>query len=724
MNRLLYLLCILCSFPFLLLGQGTTTIQTPFGPKEVPAPAGQPAAVPAPPGQPPTTAAPPTVVQQAPPAQNPPTPNADAQQARQPGALPQDDAASPVQLNLLNQDVRQVIQIIGASLGLNYIIDPAIKGTVDISTSETLRRSDLLPILETILKINGATMIKTGNFYQIVPSNSAAKQPIEVIDQQRQAIAPDDQVVMQIVRMKFVAASEMGRILTQLLSDAGSIIVHETGNIILLTDRRSNIRKLLGIVDEFDTAVFQGERVRLLPVKNNRARDLVDDLRTIFTGYGMSDKQSAIRLIVIDRLNSILVVTPNSDVFPEVERWLTTLDQPSASAGIHNFVYKVKNAKAADLQKVLSQLYGLQVQSANTGLIPNPAFAQPLAGGNSAIQAVPGAVPGAVLGAVPPQSPQTGQSPLQPIAVAASSPTTALRIIADELNNALVIQASPQEFAEIERTLNELDVLRRQVLVDAQVYEIALDDSLAFGVTAALQNRGTLANPQTTASFSAGTGGGAPALAAQTFAFIGRTRELVMFLNASENRSRVKTLSAPSVLVSDNGTAQFEVGTQVPIPTSSSISPVQSGGTNLFAQTISYQQTGVILQVRPQINESGNVTMDISQEISSAGANTVSAIVAPVIGKSAVTSSVIVQDGQTIAIGGFIRENTDLERNRIPLVGRIPVMGVLFGNTSNSKTRTELIVLITPHVLRTHGDADLATDELKTKLKEIRSLLK
>src|SRR5262249_36293414 len=128
--------------------------------------------------------------------------------------------------------------------------------------------------------------------------------------------------------------------------------------------------------------------------------------------------------------------------------------------------------------------------------------------------------------------------------------------------------------------------------------------------------------------------------------------------------------------------------------------------------------------VKPQINESGNVTMDISQEISQAGANTVSAIVAPVIGKSAVTSTVVVEDGQTIALGGFIRENVDLERNRIPLIGRLPGAGILFGNTSNSKSRSELIVLITPHVLRTHADADAATDELKAKLREIKQLLK
>jgi general secretion pathway protein D len=691
-------------FSALLLGQGTQTIQTPFGPAVIKVPQAEQPAAQAPAQVPAATA--PVTATQTPPAAPPPGGAVAGQPAPQQSTVPAQNEASGVALHLVNQDIRQVIQIIGAELNLNYLIDPAVKGTVDINTSETLRRSDLLPILESILKINGATMIKTGNFYQIVPANTAVKQPIEVLDQ-RATTAPDDQIVMQIIRMRFVAAGEMKNILSPFLTDAGNIVAHETGNIILLTDRRSNIRKLLGILDEFDTSSFEGERVRLLPVKSNRARDVIDDLKTIFSGYAMSEKQSAIRFVAIDRLNSILVVTPNASVFPEVERWLTTLDQPVATAGSRNWVYKVKNAKAADLQKVMTELYGLRTP------LPVP---QTGASGGSLNPAInPQTQPA---GSLPPAASQAQQQQVPLAGGTTNSQTLPIRIIADETNNALVIQATAQEYAEMQRTLEQLDVLRRQVLVDAQVFEVTLDDTLTFGVTAQLQSRGTLNPAQTTASFLGST------LTGTTFAFVGRTRELVAFLNASDNRSKVRTLSAPSVLVSDNGTAQFEVGTEVPIPTSSSVSPVQSGGTNLFAQTISYQTTGVILNVKPQINESGNVTMDINQEISAAAANTVSTLVAPLIGKSAVTSTVVVEDGQTIALGGFIRETTDLERTRIPIVGRIPVVGTLLGNTSNAKTRTELIVLITPHVLRTHADADAATDELKARLKEMKSLLK
>jgi general secretion pathway protein D len=696
----------------IILAQGTTVIQTPFGPKEVPASE-----------NPPATQTPPPAAQTPAPTTQPATPVAvpavpsPAENPNPAAARPEPQAATPLQgdtagvaLHIVNGDIRQVIQIIAEALKLNYVVDPGVHGTVDINTSETLPRSELMPVLESILKINNATMIRSGSFYQIVPSNTAAKQPIEVVDQ-RARVAPDDQVVMQILRMKFVAATEISKILTQYLSEAGSIVAHDVGNIILITDRRSNIRKLLEIVDEFDTAVLQGERIRLLPVKSNNARDVIEDLKTIFSGYGLSDK-SAIRFIAIDRLNSILVVTPNPAVFTEIERWLGTLDQPVATAGTRNFVYKVKNAKASDLQKVLADLYGQTALSMAGGPTNLTAYSQPPNPPNPVL-ANPSNVP-----ANGPATNGTGQQNGLPRG--ATTTSFGIRIIADETNNALVVQATAQQYAEILRTLEDLDVLRRQVLIDAQVFEVVLDDSLSFGVSAKLQNRDLTATRQTTAAVSSPTG-----LDVSTFAFIGRTRELLMFLNATENRSKVKTLSAPSVMVTDNGQAQFEVGTEVPIPTSSTPSTVQSGGSTLFAQTIQFRNTGVILQVKPQINEGGNVTLDISQEISQAGANNISSLTtAPVIGKSAVTSQIVVEDGQTIAIGGFIRENNDIARNRVPLVGRIPIAGALFGSTTSSKTRSELIVLITPHVLRTHQEADVATDELKTKLKEIKGLLK
>ncbi len=670
---------------------GPNLQQTPFGVREIPPAPGSTPTAPAQPQTEPATPQAPAAT----PAAAQPAPGAGPQAPPQPAEPQRPDDIVPISLHLDNADIYQVIHIIADNLALNYIIDPGIKGTVNINTSGTLRRSDLLPILETLLKINGATMVKVGNFYQILPTPAAIRQPLPVL--QADQAQGDDQIVIQIVRMKFVAASEMARLLTPYLSEGANIVTHDAGNILLISERRSNLRKLLELIDVFDSKVFEGDRVRLFPVKNNLVRDLINDLKSVFAGYGLSETGGAIRFLPLERMNSILVVTGNPEIFAEVDRWIARLDQPLATAGFRNYVYRVRNSKASDLQSVLQNLYGRS--AAPTVTTPPQQQPQP--------QPAPAPFP-----AAPPSD-----------VVSAAAPTGPIRIIGDQITNSLIIQATPQEWAEIERTLQQLDVLPRQVLIDAQIYEVSLDESLSIGLSATLQNSEIIKNPQTTASF--GTGGGAPALAAQTFAIVGRTRQLIAFLNASENRNRVRTLSAPSVLVKDNMVADFQVGAEVPIPTSSAVAAgVQAGGNSVFTQTIAFRNTGVIMRVRPQINEGGSLTLEVSQEVSQAGANNTSAIAAPVIGKSSVNSTIVVQDNETIAIGGFIHENKDLTRSRLPLLGRIPVAGVLFGSTNNSSSRSELIVLITPHVVRTREEAESATEELKARLREVQKLVK
>ncbi len=609
-------------------------------------------------------------------------------------AQAQPDQDVPVLFNFDNFNINQAIQTIARILGINYVVDPQVRGTVNIGMSGNVRRSELFGVFEAILKMNGATMIKAGNFYQIVPANTAVRMPIEV-QRALPAVAPDDQIVLQVLPMKFVTADEMARLLTPYLSEAGNIV--SQGSVLLVTDRRSNLRKLLEIVDEFDSRAFQGERVRILPVKNNRVKDVVDDLKTVFSGYALSNN-TAIRFLTIERMNSVLVVTPNPDVFPEVERWLDRLDQALPTAGLRNYVYKAKNAKAVDIQKVLTELYREQFQATQPGQQQQSPLVSP---------AAPVGAPTVV-----PAPESTG------VAVASARLSGQLRIVADTINNALVIQATPQDYEAILRTIEELDVLPRQVLIDTQIYEVSLDHSLSLGLSAILQSQGTLKQPApTTASFT--TSG----LAASTFAFIGRSQELVAFLNASENRGRVRTLSAPSILVSNNSTAQVNIGAEVPIPTSTAASGAQQNGSTLFAQTIAFRDTGVILSVTPQINDGGNVTLTIAQEVSQASANTTSSINAPVIGKSSVKSVIVIQNGETIPLTGFIRDSDTLSRNRVPLLGSIPGAGVLFGNTTKQNTRSELIVLITPHVITTIDERAAAAEELRNKLKETKRVI-
>ncbi len=286
--------------------------------------------------------------------------------------------------------------------------------------------------------MNGATMIKVGNLYQIVPASDAVREPLQVREHATTQSEPDDEMVMEIVRMKFVSATEMDRMLLPYLSEGGNIVVQDAGNVLLITDRQSNLRKLLDIINIFDSNAFEGDRVRILPVKNGQAKDVADDLRTVVSGYSFSDKSSTVRFLPLDRLNSILVVASNADIFPEIEKWMDRLDKsPSTGGGTKTYVYRCKNTRATEIQKVLSALYGQATagteSNAAAGWI-RPTRWSVFSGANSQVGTVgqqiqPGSSPAER--SADPETPHS-KAPLSTVISARN-----IRIITDESNNAL-----------------------------------------------------------------------------------------------------------------------------------------------------------------------------------------------------------------------------------------------------------------------------------------------
>ncbi len=609
-----------------------------------------------------------------------------------------------IRLRLDRADLHQVINIIGNELKLNYVVDPRVKGTVTINTAGEFRRAGLLALLETILRINGASIVKTGNFYQIVPANVGKTLPIPIRTQSTEEMKDENALVMQVVSMQVVLASDMEKILGSFLSEEGNMVVHTTGNILIITERGSNLKRLLELVNIFDSEVFQSQRVQLYPIKNNSSKNLLPDLESVFAGYALSERGSAIRFISIDRINSILAISPNPKSFLEVEKWIEKLDRPVENVGMRNYFYKIENGEARNIATLLLQIYSHQQ--------PPTEEAAPLV-------PAPGAAPGL---------PEAGRP--QPERMPVPLLQSEINVVADEINNAVIIRCTPQDYEIIKETIKELDLVPRQVLIDAKIYEVTLTGALSMGVAAFLQSRSrpiVPAPPGTTASFSASSVGSLlPGLNVSTFTVIGQSRELVAFLNAQESRSRTKVLSSPSIIASDNKNARIQVGAEVPILTSQGLVPGgQIGGTSLFTNTVQNRSTGVILTVTPRINSSGWVTLKIQQEVSAPVAPQAGAgIQSPSISIRSVDTQVTVKDGETIAIGGIISENKGLTKNRVPLLGDIPGLGLLFGNTSYSNARTELIALITPHVIQDIEAAADITEELKTQLKTMKKDLR
>lgn len=690
-----------------------------------PAPGAAPAGAGAPAGaqQP---AAPAQALAPAPPAAPPQTPA--------PGQPPAGSGSARVSLHLENANMLQVIGIIAAELKMNYIIDPNVKGVVNINTLGELRQEDLLPLLQAILRANGATAVQSGSFWRIVQSKEAPRIPVPITQDATGASLPaDDRVVMNVVPLRFVTAGDMSKILSTYLSETGQIVAHEPGNILLITDTSRSMKRLMELIGVFDTDALVRQRVRVFPVENARASDLVKDLQQIFSAYALSEKSTAVRFMPIERMNLILVVSSNPSIYPEIQQWLEKMDKPVRKVGIQNFVYKVENGSAENLAAVLSNLYGVGKtlpRPGGLGAGPGSMPGFPGTGGGLIAPAAGGVMGAATGGAGVSPSAAAGAvgASASEISVTAAGGTleAPVRIVPDIINNTLLIQATPQDYETIRETLKQMDIIPRQVLIEAKVFEVNLSGALAFGVEAFLQQRSETDRRLFGQFAQKGVGVFTnPGLSLSTGTLVGRARELLLFLNAQENRGRTRVLSAPTVLASDNQPAHIQVGAEVPILTSQGVvAGAQVGGTNLFTNTIQQRDTGVILSVTPRINPSGIVTLQIQQEVSSPQPPAAGSINSPSILKRSVSTQVTIKDGETIALGGIISENRIYSKSRVPLLGDIPGLGLLFGSTSYSTARTELIVLLTPRVMQSVDDIQQVTDEFKSKLKDLRKLLR
>ena len=668
-------------------------IQTPFGVIRQPKARTRPAASQAAPVPAEAQAAPPASDEAAAPAPETPSDPAAAA-APQPSGPSGSDTR--FRFNCVDCDLLEFVRNIANELKLNYIVDPKVQGVVNILTYGEMRRSDLLSLLETVLEINGAAIVKTGPVHRILPSPNARQLPLSIRRGPAAADSPaESSRVLQIVPVNFVPASDMAELLTPFLSNGADITYHRAASFLVVTETPSNIGKLLELVRIFDADVFGGKRVRVYALENTRATNLALELEVIFAGYA-NVEESPIRFIPIPRLNSVLAVSPNAGGFEEVDRWISRLDQAGQNQEIRNYFVKIQNGDAVAIAGLLLKIYGagkreeafLPSESTQAGNL-QPGGAEPLARSEEIVQ---------------------GE----------------IKIVAGELNNALIVQCSPQDYEIIEETVRELDRVPRQVLINVKIYEVVLDEDLSMGISAFLQERAKPVIPGPSAA-TAGYGnaaGGSGALNLATRVLTGDTRELVAFLNAQETRSRSRVLSAPTVIASDNIAANIQVGSSIPILTSQGVVPGGTGGSSLFSNTIRNRNTGVILNVTPRINAGGWVTLAVQQEVSSPGAPPAAGIQSPSINIRSVETQVTIKNGQTIAIGGIISESNGLSRNGLPVLSRIPGLGLLFGHTSRKKVRTELIALITPHVIEDIEQAADLTEELKSSLEELKKELR
>jgi general secretion pathway protein D len=719
---------------------------------------------------------------QAPPAPpTPPVPPAAAPQQTPPAPPPGGTApAAPAagagfSLNLTNATLAEVVDILARQLKINYILDQAVKGTVTINTYGELRLPDVMPLLETILRMNGATAVQVGNIYRIVPSTQAVRLPIAPRADQKD-LPEDERMVLNLIALRYVSATEIAKVLSPFLGEGAVMTVLDSGNLLLVQDNSRSMRRTMELLALFDNDTFAQQRVRLFEVKNSQASSLVRELDRIFAAYALSEKNSAVKFLPIDRISSVLAVSPNPNSFPEVQKWIEKLDTPVTVGGVQNFIYKVQYGLAEQLAATMLSLYGVnmggygggyggygqqQYESSyggfQQGQFPGGGgigggrggfggrgggmgggMGMGMGGYGGGYIQLPGAAPapgpaaaGAAPGAAAPGTAADqaatdrtgtylGAQTFGPTNQATGLGGSIIRIVPDTVNNVIIVQSTQQEWEVIHKTIAQLDIAPRQVLIDAKIYEVTLTDAFSSGVQAYLQQQG--ASPLNTRKLVGSAVAGQFHLSIGQL--IGNTRELIAVLDAQTTHGRSRIISAPSVIATDNLQASINVGAEIPVLTSQGlVGGAQSSGTSLFTNTVSSRNTGVILSLTARVNASGIVTMVINQEVSSALPLSSSGIQSPSIQKRSVQTQVTVEDGNTVAIGGVMLESNLYTADRLPVLGRIPYLGAAFGSTSISKSKTELIVLLTPHVIYDENEVVSMSEELKGRLKELRKIM-
>ncbi len=616
-------------------------------------------------------------------------------------------------LNFEGESLQSVVHtILGEVLQETFVIGPGVSGQVTFSTSKPVSRDQLMPILELLLRWNGAAMVYTEGRYHILPIAEAVKGNLTpVLTKKAQAMGYE----VRVVPLKYIDANEMAKILEPYVRDGAMVRVDPLRSMLFLAGTQEELRNYQKTVDIFDVDWLAGMSVGIYPLQTVDVESITTELTNIFGLDTESPLAGMFRFVPLERLASIMVITPQKAYLEKAREWIDRLDRGAAGSGMQLYVYRVKNLEAQVLADYLSQLFGGQKgggQKRNTSrgtLAPGLQAAQ-----KSSISNFNSNRQTANNRGVKENKSNSGGSVL-------STEEGDIHITSVIETNSLLIQATQSQYTSIQAAIERIDEEPLQVLIESQVLDVELNENLAFGVNWFLTNNPDLVpegagNPNgkyiDTIEFGGSTNFfstiSRPVKAGRTF--------VQATISALDSVTDVRSLAAPSLLVRNNATATITVGTQVPVQ-SSSISTTN----DRVVSSAQYVSTGVTLTVTPRINPGGLVYMDIEQEVSRPGARDpdVSTSGNPPISTKTVNSQVAVQSGQTIFLGGLISESSSKGRTGVPFLNRIPGIGRLFGSSTKDTNRTETVVMITPTVIENTADLKAVSDDIRTEFKKV-----
>jgi general secretion pathway protein D len=567
--------------------------------------------------------------------------------------------AEQITLNLNNADIEALIKTVSEHTGKNFVIDPRVKGKVTVISAHPMNREEFYQVFLSILEVHGFSTVPSGSLIKIVPDVKAKQAGIPTLSDLNQL--PGDQVVTRIIQVQNVTATQLVPILRPLIPQEGHLAAYPATNVLIISDRRQNVDRLLKIIGQIDQV--SDSSIEVVTLQHASAAEVVRIINGLQEPAAKGGADRSVKLVADERTNSVLISgDPTSRLRTKV--LIEHLDTPFDNAGNAQVIY-LKYANATDLVTVLT-------------------------GVSESIE----------------QGKQAGGK-------AAGKPGIPINIQADEAANALIITAPPDQFRALEAIIRKLDIRRAQVLVEAIIAEVSYDKAKRLGVQWIVDGTPSGSGPVGVINLgtsrisdlaTAVASGGAVSLGSGTLIGGGKfdsdSVNFAALIQALESDSASNILSTPSLMTLDNQEAEIVIGQNVPFITGSYTA---TGGTtssvNPF-QTVQREDVGLTLRVKPQINEGNAVKLEIEQEVSSIDTTATTGASDIVTKKRNIKTVVMVEDGDTVVLGGLIDENLQQTEEKVPILGDVPLLGALFRATGTTKVKQNLMVFLRPVILR------------------------
>ncbi|HEV7877741.1 type II secretion system secretin GspD [Bradyrhizobium sp.] len=657
-------------------------------------------------------------------------------------------SGSGYDLNFENAPVAAVAKVIlGDVLGVGYTIDPRVQGTITMASVRPIAKADALYVLENALRMSNVALVRDrGGGYRLLPANEAVHSGVD------RAGTAEAGHGISVVPLRYVSAQTVFKLLDAFGVKATTVRPDVGRNTLVITGSGSDRGAAIDTILSFDADWMRGQSVGIFPVRNSTPEPVISEIEKIMDSGEGGLSQSMIKFQSIGRLNSILVVSQKPEYLKRAGVWIARLDQ-SDTQGVNLKAYPLRYGNSKLVVALLNEMLlgggqGASLDNASSQVSPGAGISVSSSPGGGSVAALSGLPPASgASGAVPTASvsmplntraaPAAGAAPAgQDYALAAplgggGRPSSGsgilpnVRITADVTNNAVLVYANAESQRVVEQTIRQIDRPQRQIAIEATIAEVTLNDQLNYGVQFFLASRkGSISNTISGVSpSSSGIDLPATAVDAAAGALLGRVLPGFNFLIGSENSPRVildalhgvtnvKVLSNPSLVVLDNQAATLQVGDQVPFSTGTATVLTAN---NTVVNTIDYKNTGIILRVLPRANATGNIVLDIEQEISNVAAGSAASLT-PTISQRRVKSSIAVTSGQTVLLAGLISETQNRMRQGIPLLDSIPGVGDAFAHQNTQRTRTELILFIRPTVIKDAVDAHVIAEEMRSKM--------